>query len=49
MTRAAFVPTAAERAGDFSGALIDGCSDRRPIDPLDRRGRSRATRFRPTA
>jgi hypothetical protein len=32
--RAAFVPTAAERQGDFSGALIPGCSSPRPIDPL---------------
>ena len=29
VTRAAFVPTAAERAGDFSGRPIDGCSEPR--------------------
>ena len=34
LTRAAFVPTAAERAGDFSGQLIADCSSDRPIDPL---------------
>jgi hypothetical protein len=34
VTRTAFVPTAAERAGDFSGALIEGCSSDRPIDPV---------------
>jgi hypothetical protein len=34
ITRATFVPTAAERAGDFSGAGIEGCSSDRPIDPL---------------
>ena len=34
ITRATFVPTAAERAGDFSGSLIEGCSSDRPVDPL---------------
>jgi hypothetical protein len=34
VTRTAFVPTAAERAGDFSGPSIEGCSSDRPIDPL---------------
>ena len=34
VTRTAFVPTAAERAGDFSGPLIEGCSSDRPIDPV---------------
>lgn len=32
--RTAFVPTDAERAGDFSGARIPGCSPDVPIDPL---------------
>jgi hypothetical protein len=32
--RAAFVPTAAERAGDFSGPGISGCSLPPPNDPL---------------
>ena len=32
--RAALVPTEAERAGDFSGARIPGCSPPIPIDPL---------------
>ena len=32
--RTALVPTAAERAGDFSGARIAGCSPPIPIDPL---------------
>jgi hypothetical protein len=32
--RAAFVPTAAERAGDFSGPTIEGCSGPVPVDPL---------------
>lgn len=32
--RAAFVPTAAERAGDFSGPSISGCSSPTPLDPL---------------
>jgi hypothetical protein len=32
--RAAFVPTAAERAGDFSGPAIPGCTLPTPIDPL---------------
>ena len=34
VTRTAFVPTAAERSGDFSGPLIEDCSSDRPIDPL---------------
>ena len=34
IVRTAFVPTAAERAGDFNGALIPGCSSPRPVDPL---------------
>jgi len=33
-TRAQFVPTAAERIGDFSGPSIEGCSAPKPIDPL---------------
>src|SRR5829696_1155363 len=32
--RAAFVPTAAERAGDFSGPAIPGCTLPTPLDPL---------------
>lgn len=32
--RAAFVPTEAERRGDFSGPRIAGCSPPIPIDPL---------------
>jgi hypothetical protein len=32
--RQALVPTAAERAGDFSGPRIDGCSSPVPNDPL---------------
>src|SRR6185503_4390705 len=32
--RAAFVPTAAERAGDFSGPAIAGCTNPTPVDPL---------------
>jgi Carboxypeptidase regulatory-like domain/TonB-dependent Receptor Plug Domain len=32
--RTAFVPTAAERAGDFSGPAIPGCTLPTPIDPL---------------
>ena len=32
--RAAFVPTAAERAGDFSGPGISGCTNAIPVDPL---------------
>src|SRR5262245_14534320 len=32
--RAAFVPTQAERNGDFSGPSIAGCSQPMPIDPL---------------
>ena len=32
--RTAFVPTAAERAGDFSGAAIAGCTGPTPTDPL---------------
>jgi hypothetical protein len=34
ITRTAFVPTEAERAGDFSGPTIEGCSSAAPIDPL---------------
>jgi len=34
LTRASFVPTAAERAGDFSGPLLEDCSSGRPVDPL---------------
>jgi hypothetical protein len=32
--RAAFVPTQAERNGDFSGPTIAGCSSPIPVDPL---------------
>ena len=32
--RTAFVPTAAERAGDFSGPSIAGCTNNVPNDPL---------------
>jgi hypothetical protein len=32
--RAAFVPTAAEKSGDFSGPSIPGCTLPTPIDPL---------------
>jgi hypothetical protein len=32
--RAAFVPTALERAGDFSGPTIAGCTNPTPTDPL---------------
>jgi Carboxypeptidase regulatory-like domain len=32
--RQAFVPTAAERMGDFSGPSIAGCSSPTPVDPL---------------
>jgi hypothetical protein len=32
--RTAFVPTAQERVGDFSGPAINGCSSPVPIDPL---------------
>ncbi|PYR55349.1 MAG: hypothetical protein DMF85_19795 [Acidobacteria bacterium] len=32
--RAFFVPTAAERAGNFNGPAIPGCTLRTPIDPL---------------
>jgi hypothetical protein len=32
--RASFVPTAAERAGDFSGPSIPGCTPPTPVDPL---------------
>jgi hypothetical protein len=32
--RTAFVPSAAERAGDFSGSRIAGCSPPIPVDPL---------------
>jgi hypothetical protein len=34
VVRTAFVPTAAERAGDFSAPRIAGCSQAAPIDPL---------------
>src|SRR4051812_30595966 len=34
ITRTAFVPTQAERTGDFSGPLIEDCSADRPVDPL---------------
>jgi hypothetical protein len=34
LTRASFVPTAAERVGDFSGPEIPDCSSPTPIDPL---------------
>ncbi len=34
LTRAAFVPTAAERVGDFSGPIVPDCSSDIPIDPL---------------
>jgi hypothetical protein len=34
IVRSAFVPTAAERAGDFSGSSIPNCSSPTPIDPL---------------
>jgi hypothetical protein len=34
ITRATFVPTAAERIGDFSGPTIEGCSSATPVDPL---------------
>jgi hypothetical protein len=33
-TNSGFVPTAAERAGDFSGAPLAGCAPPAPIDPL---------------
>jgi len=33
-TRTSFVPTEAERMGDFSGPGIAGCSSPKPIDPL---------------
>src|SRR5438552_3659147 len=32
--RTAFVPTALERAGDFSGPSIPGCTNPTPVDPL---------------
>lgn len=32
--RARFVPTAAERTGDFSGPAIPGCTPPAPVDPL---------------
>ena len=32
--RTSFVPSAAERNGDFSGAGVPGCSEAKPIDPL---------------
>src|SRR5262245_5485709 len=34
ITRTAFVPTAAERVGDFSGPEVPDCSSPPPIDPL---------------
>jgi hypothetical protein len=34
LTRSAFVPTAAERNGDFSAPVIAGCSSPTPKDPL---------------
>jgi Carboxypeptidase regulatory-like domain len=34
VTRTAFVPTAAERAGDFSGPIIPDCTADPPVDPL---------------
>ena len=34
IVRSGFVPTAAERAGDFSGPAIAGCTGAVPIDPL---------------
>ena len=43
--RVAFVPTDAERNGDFSGPRIPGCGDPVPIDPLDRGAVSRTTGF----
>jgi hypothetical protein len=33
-TRQAFVPTEAERTGDFSGPIVPDCSSPTPIDPL---------------
>jgi hypothetical protein len=33
IVRSAFVPTAAERAGDFSGPAIPNCSSPTPVDP----------------
>src|SRR5207245_2334977 len=32
--RSGFVPTVAERAGDFSGARLAGCTPQIPVDPL---------------
>src|SRR5438445_9903238 len=32
--RSGFVPTAAERAGDFSGSRLAGCTPQIPVDPL---------------
>ena len=32
--RSGFVPTAAERAGDFSGAPLGDCTPQAPVDPL---------------
>ena len=32
--RSSFVPSAAERNGDFSGPGLPGCSEQKPIDPL---------------
>ena len=34
VVRSGFVPTAAQRAGDFSGAGIAGCTPPAPVDPL---------------
>ncbi len=34
LVRTAFVPTAAERTGDFSGPTVEGCSSPVPVDPL---------------
>src|SRR6185503_9522719 len=34
LTRTAFVPTAAERLGDFGGPSVEGCTGDAPIDPL---------------
>ncbi len=46
--RTAFVPTAAERAGNFNGPSIAGCTLPTPDRPLDRCRRSPTTRFRQT-
>ncbi len=45
--RTAFVPTEAERNGDFSGARIAGCSPPIPDRSAHRRCRSPATGSRP--